>query len=183
MLTIIDADSWVPEVYIEIMEEKIMESEGDYIKTIYQPNQIFTRNNLEVPVITRAFDIFHAFAHTSNLLSFFNMSFPLSNYSLSYNLIKKIGFWDTCADAIGEDFHTTLKSYWKTQGDMKTCPIYTPFNQVNIETGKGYWEDIKARFWQAERHAKGVADVAWCLKMLLNQPFKLKNLFVFYCVF
>ena len=111
------------------------------------------------------------------------MSFPLSNYTLSYNLIKRIGFWDTCADAIGEDFHTTIKAYWKTQGDMKTCPIYTPFNQVNIATGNGYWEDCKARFWQAERHAKGVADAAWCMKMALNQPFRVKNLYVLFNVF
>lgn len=101
MLTIIDADSWVPEVYMEIMEENIMEEYGDHLNTIYQPNQIFTRNNLDVPIITRTYDILHSFAHTSNLLSFWKMSFPLSNYSLSYNLIKRIGFWDTCADAIG----------------------------------------------------------------------------------
>lgn len=149
MLTIIDADSWVPAIYIDIVEEKIAEDFEDHWKTIYMPNQIFTRNHLDVPIITRTYDILHAFAHNSNMLSFFNMSLPLSNYTISYNMIKRIGFWDTCADAIGEDFHTTLKAYWKTQGDMKTCPIYTPFNQVNIATGNGYWEDCKARFWQA----------------------------------
>lgn len=61
-------------------------------------------------------------------------------------------------------------------------PIYACFNQVNIETGNGYWADLKARFWQAERHAKGVADVAYSMKMLLNQPFRLKNIVLFYHV-
>lgn len=65
---------------------------------------------------------------------------------------------------------------------MKAVPIYVPFNQVNISTGNGYWEDMKARFWQAERHAQGVADVAYNMKMLLNQPFRLKNLLVMYLV-
>ena len=37
---------------------------------------------------------------------------------------------------------------------------------------------MKARFWQAERHAKGVADVAYNMKMLFNQPFRLKNIVV-----
>jgi hypothetical protein len=39
--------------------------------------------------------------HYSNLESAFNIGFPLSNYTLSFNLIKKVGFWDTCPDAIG----------------------------------------------------------------------------------
>lgn len=183
MLTIIDADSWVPDLYVDILEEKIIEEFGEHYTKIYQPNQIFTRNNLDVPILTRVYDILHSFAHTSNLYSIYDLTFPLSNYTVSYNLMKRIGFWDTCADAIGEDFHTTLKAYWKTHGEITTRPIYVPFNQVNISTGNGYWEDIKARFWQAERHAKGVADFAWCIKMLLNRPFKIKNLFLVYFVF
>ena len=90
----------------------------------------------------------HSAAHLGYLFSIFDFHFPLSNYSISYNLIKKIGFWDTCSDAIGEDMHTTLKAYWKTSGNIKTIPIYVPFNQVNILTGNGYWEDVKAKFWQ-----------------------------------
>ena len=31
-------------------------------------------------------------------------------------MMKTIGFWDTCPDAIGEDFHTALKAYWKLNG-------------------------------------------------------------------
>lgn len=118
----------------------------------------------------------------SNLYSCFELTYPLSNYTISYNLIKRIGFWDTCPDAIGEDFHTTIKALWKTKMQIKARPIYAPFNQVNICTGNGYWEDCKARFWQAERHAKGVADVAYCFKMILTQPFHPRNFLVFWFV-
>lgn len=41
----------------------------------------------------------------------------LSNYSMSYNLIKRVGFWDTVEEAIGEDFHTFQKVMWKTGGE------------------------------------------------------------------
>jgi hypothetical protein len=112
--------------------------------------------------------------HHSNLISVFDASFPLSNYSLSFNLIKRIGFWDTCSDAIGEDFHTTVKAFWKCQGEIETYPIYASFNQVNIQTGKGYFADIEARFWQAERHARGVADVAYNINMLIREPFNFR---------
>jgi hypothetical protein len=102
---------------------------------IFQPPQIFTRNFLDVPITTRVYDLMHSYLHCSNLFSFFSFTFALSNYTVSYKLIKSVGFWDTCADAIGEDFHTCQKIYWKTNGEARTIPIYVPFNQVNIATG------------------------------------------------
>lgn len=90
----------------------------------------------------------HASIHSANMISIFDISFPLSNYTISYELAKKIGFWDTCSDAIAEDYHTVLKILWKSGGDVIGVPIYAPFNQVNLSTGNGYFEDIKAKFWQ-----------------------------------
>lgn len=116
MVTIIDADSWVPGIYMDEMEDHLSKYYGDKHKFIYQPNQIFTRNNLEVPIFTRVYDIMHSCMHHSNLLSAFDVTYPLSNYTMSYSLLKRIGFWDTCADAIGEDFHQTQKAFWKTRG-------------------------------------------------------------------
>lgn len=132
---------------------------------------MFTRNHLDVPYITRIYDICHGAIHFTNMVGCLELSPPLSNYSISFNLIKRIGFWDTCPDAIGEDFHTTLKAFWKCEGDVRTVDIHVPFNQVNLQTGNGYVEDIKARFWQAERHARGCADVAYVLKNMFTKNF------------
>jgi hypothetical protein len=110
--------------------------------------------------------------HSNNTFSVFNVTYPLSNYSLHFSLAKKIGWWDTCADAIGEDFHMTEKAFWKTEGTVVAVPIFAAFNQLSIQTGKGYWEDLKARFWQAERHARGVSDVPYNINMLVKRPFK-----------
>lgn len=87
---------------------------------------------MEVPAMSRTYDISHGMVQFSNLFSLFNTSFPLSNYSLSYQFAKTIGFWDTCPDAIGEDFHTTIKAFFKMRGNVQTVSIFTPFNQVNI---------------------------------------------------
>jgi len=113
------------------------------------------------------YDVAHGLVHFSNLYSLFGASFPLSNYSLSYSLVEKIGFWDTCPEGIGEDFHTTIKAFWKTNGKITTVPIFTPFNQLSIHTGKGFWTDVRKRFWQAERHGRGCADAAYNLKNLV----------------
>ena len=94
-----------------------------------------------------------------------------------------MGFWDTCPDAIGQDFHTTQKAFWKTKGDLVSVPIYVPFNQVNVQTGNGYWSDVEARFWQAERHAQGCADVAYNFNMLLKTKFfSFKSLLIVYYI-
>ncbi len=39
--------------------------------------------------------------------------------------------------------HMCLKAVFKTHGDVKTVPIFAPFNQLNIQTGKGTFADIK----------------------------------------
>ena len=65
---------------------------------------------------------------------------------------------------------------------MESYPIYASFNQVNIQTGKGYFADIEARFWQAERHARGVADVAYSINMVVRQPFNFKAFVLSYLV-
>lgn len=159
----------MPEMYIDEVDHHIEANLDSKYAYIYQPSQIFTRNHMEVPFLSRTYDQSHSLVHFCNLVTCFNASFPLSNYTLSYSLIKEIGFWDTCADAIGEDFHTTIKAFWKTNGQVKTIFLHTSFNQVNIQTGDGYFADISARFWQAERHARGCADAAYCINMLLTK--------------
>lgn len=62
-------------------------------------------------------------------------------------------------------------------------PIYAPFNQLNLATGGGYCADLEARFWQAERHARGLGDIAWTIKMFLNQPFNWRTSWMCMVVF
>lgn len=42
----------------------------------------------------------HCSSQLGYLYSIFDFHLALSNYSISYNLAKRIGFWDTCKDAI-----------------------------------------------------------------------------------
>lgn len=50
---------------------------------------------MDVPAISRVADITLSQMQCSNSFSFNKMSFPISNYSVSYSLMKSIGFWDT----------------------------------------------------------------------------------------
>ena len=171
MLTIIDADSWAPQEYFLQMEAQIGLEPERMHQTMFNAPQIFTRNHLEVPMPNRIYDGMHSLVHLSSMVAF-KYSFPLSNYSLSLCLARRIGFWDTCSDAIGEDFHTCQKCYWKSAGPFHTRSIYVPFNQLSLQTGQGYLSNIKARFSQSLRHTRGVADAAYCLNMLFKTRFK-----------
>jgi cellulose synthase/poly-beta-1,6-N-acetylglucosamine synthase-like glycosyltransferase len=132
-LTIIDADSWVPEIYISEVQERIDASHDNKYKTIFMPGQMYTRNNLEVPISTRVYDLGHGCIHFANMVGVFAATFPLSNYTLSFNLIKRIGFWDTCPDAIGEDFHTTLTE----MSGLSMCTFPSTRSMSKLETDTG----------------------------------------------
>jgi hypothetical protein len=94
-LTIMDVDSWMPEVYMDEVEDHIAnhwQRRHDYV---YEPYQFFTRNHLDVPALTRAYDHIMSAFNAVNTFTFTGFSFAVSNYTVSYNLVKRIGFWDT----------------------------------------------------------------------------------------
>lgn len=177
LITCPDADSWVPEIYIHEVERHYFapENQEDRQYFIYCPNQMFMINNHDVPALNRTLDELHASVHSANMISVFDITFPLSNYTFSYTLIREMDYWDTCTDTIADDYHTILKSIWKTNGRARSIPIFTPFNQVNLATGKGYCKDMNAKFWQAERHATGVIDVAYGFNMIEKNPFQWRS--------
>lgn len=47
---------------------------------------------------------------------------------------------------------------------------------MNINTGKGYWADVKARFWQCERHCEGCCTFYYSMKQFKNSKNKLAGL-------
>lgn len=108
--------------------------------------------------------------HCSQHYSFFNYTLAVSNYSISYRLLERIGFWDTCKYSKGEDIRIASKALFKTNGESKTCPIYVPINQMSLSTHEGYWADFKARMTQAKRHAQDQTELSYNLVNFLSSP-------------
>jgi hypothetical protein len=175
IVTNMDADSWIPEAYFSEIDEYLRPDNKDLYNSIFIPPQIFTRNHMDVPVLCRTVDQFFSHTQLGNIVSFCDIGFPASNYSVSFKLIKKIGFWDTCADAIAEDYHFTLKAFWKNEGKIKSIPIYVATNQACLQTGEGYLKDMFGRLRQAQRHAYGSVDVSYSLKMLFERKGNMRS--------
>ncbi|OBZ88469.1 hypothetical protein A0J61_03492 [Choanephora cucurbitarum] len=162
IITVSDSDSAIPELYVREVEEALNRSEDPY-HLLCAPPIFFSRNCYDVPAAVRVTDITWSAMVMSNLSNSRGMCIPCSNYSLSMELADKVGYWDTDADAVGEDMHMWLKCFWKTQGQVRTASIYVPINLTNVQT-EGYFSNVSARYVQAKRHYNGVADVAYTLK-------------------
>lgn len=79
---------------------------------------------------------------------------------------------------MGEDFHTNLKIFWKGEGNVRTFPIFIPFNQLGIQTGEGTLSDLKAQFWQMERHIRGCVDFSYVLNMICKKKIEWRAFFI-----
>ncbi|KAI8047891.1 hypothetical protein BDF21DRAFT_498807 [Thamnidium elegans] len=168
MITIADSDSHISELYIKEIEKVFNRNDDPYFK-VYAPPIFFSRNCFKVPASVRVTDIVWSSMIMSNLSSSSGIGFPCSTYTVSYLLADRMGYWDTDADAVGEDMHMTLKCIFKTKGRARMVPIFVPINLMNVET-EGYIDNLWARFVQAKRHYNGVADVSYTLRSALDLP-------------
>lgn len=143
---------------------------------MFAPNQMFSINNGEVPLLNRVMDMLMGsilFIWSNNLSKVQNAA---SNYSLSFSLLKKHDFFDTNPDAMCDDFHNSMRYIWKSEGEIEIIPIFVMVNMVCLQTGQGYLADSVARFWQAERHMRVFLDAAYNFNMLLKSPFRWRTL-------
>jgi len=69
---------------------------------------------MDTPFICRVIDEFFSYTHLGNLVSVCDVIFPVSNFTVSYNLIKNVGFWDTSIEAIADENHFLLNAFAKT---------------------------------------------------------------------
>lgn len=168
-ITIQDADSLIPKQYVDQMNKHIRANYEERHKYIYQAPQVFTRNAKEVQFFVRGMDFLMSYIHFSAFYSVFKFTTGVSNYTISYRLIEKIGFWDTCEFSRGEDMRTPSKAYWKTDGNVETYPIYVPTAQMSLMTGHGFIADFKARFQQAKRHCQVQIESSYNLTCLFRK--------------
>lgn len=118
LYTTVDCDNLAPQVYFEEVEFFLSEHDWKMDNYLFGPQQMFTINNQKVPLLNRHTDFFlglTVFTISNNITKVHNVA---SNYTISYNTVKKIGFLDSNPDAMCDDYHISNKSLWKTQGEI-----------------------------------------------------------------
>ena len=157
IVTISDADTIFNQRYFLHMDAEMSEKKN----VMFAPPVLFNRNSLNVPSVVRITDIqWCSFAYATFGI-YDGIGFPMSVYSLPMELVHRVGYWDTCASAIGEDMHMFLKCFFSTQGDLTVKTIPYPVSQTNVQ-GDNFVDTIYERFTQANRHALGVQDTPYC---------------------
>lgn len=142
--------------------------------TLYAAPIIFDRNADKVPAVVRVADIMWCAGGISGLYSSSTVAPPTSVYSLSLQLVDRVGGWDGDAEAIGEDLHMYLKCFFALNGNLTCRTILSPVSQTNV-TGNGNGNGIRgvkwdmgARYKQALRHMWGSLDSGYALRQIVE---------------
>lgn len=166
ILTILDADAEVCEKYVTELD-KIAN-----MRDIFAAPILFDMNTESTPFIVCVNDYMWAAMAIQNMSPFAGVvGFPMSAYSMSVNLVRRVQFWDTHPDAIGEDMHMFIKAFIRTKGEVKVQFVPAPINMGHVE-GNSYLGTVWARVLQAERHMRGIADTAYTLKFFTQCGWK-----------
>lgn len=145
---------------------------------VYAAPVLFEQDSSAVPGIVRATDYMWSALAAQNLNSWFGVGFPISNYSISLQLAADVGYWDTWPDAIGEDMHMFIKAFLRTNGAATLQPIHAPINMTHV-AGANWLRSLWARFLQAERHMRGIADTAYVMHEWGSCAFSLRKAVMF----
>ncbi|KAL9940526.1 hypothetical protein V8E36_000014 [Tilletia maclaganii] len=144
---------------------------------MFVPPTLFDRNCAEVPVFTRAVDIFWCCAGLGGIYPSSWVKIPTSAYGVTLELAKYCNYWDSGPEAIGEDMHFYVKAMFETKGNVSAETIYSPASQCNVVGGESngavasYISDMRARWSQACRHLWGSLDFGYCWHRLLTGQF------------
>ncbi|SPN97583.1 uncharacterized protein DNG_01095 [Cephalotrichum gorgonifer] len=172
VVTGIDADSHLSSNYFALINSMHNAYPETATTTLYSAPIIFDRNAHNVPAIVRVADILWCAAGLSGLYSGSTVAPPTSVYSLTLELIDRVGGWDCGSEAIGEDLHMYLKCFFALNGNLTSRTVLSPVSQSNVTGGGkdgvvGIYMDMTARYKQALRHMWGALDTGFALRQLV----------------
>ena len=90
-------------------------------RMMFIPPTLFDRNSPDVPIFTRATDIFWSCAGIGGIYPGSSCKIPTSAYGVSMDLARFCDFWDAGPEAIGEDLHFYCKAMFETMGNVRGC--------------------------------------------------------------
>lgn len=129
---------------------------------IWQAPVLFHNNIWQVPTFIQLLVMPAGVWFLADLVSQSDDLFPFSTYSLSLATIDGAGYWDT--DVISDDWHIYFACFFRYRGQINVEPIYLPVSADAPQSPTLVRTAIN-RYEQAKRHAWGVRDVSYAVKM------------------
>jgi len=165
VVTSCDADHTYHPKHFAYLTYKFLTDNDRYYK-FWQSAVFFYQNIWELPAITRLQNRMSSIWNLSQLPRTDRLV-SSQNYSLSFILLDKVGYWDP--DVIPEDYHIFFKSFYKTQGRVEVEPLYLPL-MADAPVGDTTWQTFKAQYFQYQRWAWGVSDDPYVIKNYFLTP-------------
>lgn len=170
----VDADSVFDQQYYSYLTYAFLKDPKKYNK-FWQSANVNYNNFWKVPAPVRIISFFGSLWRTGLLVQKERL-ISNSTYSLSFKLLKDIGFWDT--DVIPEDYRIFFKAFYKNHGDIWMEPIYLK-TSMDAPLSTSYLRSIKNKYQQERRWSWGASDDSLFIKWWLtvpNVPFVRKTL-------
>jgi hypothetical protein len=140
---------------------------ADRYRTFWQPS-IFNSNNIwDIPAPLRIPDGLSGVNRLSNLVMPGSVRFPTSCYSLSWQMLNEVDYWDE--EVIPEDWHVYLKCCYSLGDRVRVEPLLLPLGNDCVLAG-GYAKTLKAHYFQSVRHAWGASDIPYAWRAATGKP-------------
>lgn len=161
----VDADSLFDPQYFSCLTLKFLTDKDRYYK-FWQSANVHYNNIWRVPVFTRIISAIGSVWRMGILIRHEQL-IANATYSLSFKMLKRIGFWDT--DVIPEDYRIFFKAFYKLEGKVEAVPIFLK-TSMDAPLSNSYWKSLKNKYEQEKRWAWGVSDDPLFIKWWLTVP-------------
>jgi len=158
-ITSCDADAVFDPHHFEALNYLFLTARDRY-RTFWQP-AIFNSNNIwDIPAPLRLPDGLSGVNRLANLVLPGSVKFPTSCYSLSWQMLLQVDYWDE--EIIPEDWHIYLKCCFALGDRVHVEPLYLRLGNDCVLTDS-YIGTLRAHYTQSVRHAWGASDIpyAW----------------------
>ncbi len=158
-VTSCDADAVFHPRHFEALNYLFLTARDRY-RTFWQPT-IFNSNNIwDIPAPLRIPDGLSGINRLSNVILPGSVKFPTSCYSLSWQMLHEVDYWDE--EVIPEDWHLYLKCSYTLGDRVNVVSLFLPLGNDCVLTD-GYFKTLRAHYAQSLRHAWGASDIpyAW----------------------
>ena len=161
----VDADSVFDKQYFAYLTYSFLNDRNRHVK-FWQSAIVFHNNIWKVPSPTRIISFFGSLWRMAILVQKDRL-ISSSTYSLSFALLRNIGFWDT--DVIPEDYRIFFKAFYKLRGNSRVEPIFLK-TSMDAPLSSSYIKSLKNKYHQERRWSWGVSDDPLFIKWWLTVP-------------
>ncbi len=165
-VTSCDADAHFHPHFFSSLTYFFGKNENRYLR-LWQSPILWFNNIHKVPFPIKTIGAMGNIAYIALLQDLDQLIFNYSAYSLSLKLLDQIGYWDT--NIIPEDWHLFLQSFFATKAESRVIPIFLP-TSIDAPEGKTFFQALKNRYYQCQRHAWGATDIAYAVDQSFKHP-------------